>query len=87
MTNQEINNKVEDIKAKGCKLSDKAIIAIIMKGQKNSAKNIKRIAKGFDKRAEALANPSKGNLIVDGVVYDNLSDYNHACSVRIMRNR
>jgi len=86
MTNQEINAKVERLKSQGCKLSDDAIIAMIMKSEKNAAKNMKAKAKGFIRRAEEVANPSKGNLIVDGVVYDNMSDYNRACGARMMRN-
>jgi hypothetical protein len=87
MTTQEINTKVEALKAKGCKLSDSAIIAIIMKGEKNSSKNISRKAKGFERRLEEENNPSLGNLIVDGITYNNMSDYNHACGARIMRNK
>jgi hypothetical protein len=87
MTTQEINTKVEALKAKGCKLSDSAIIAIIMKGEKNSAKNMSRKAKGFERRLEEETNPSVGYLTVDGVTYNNMSDYNHACGARIMRNK
>lgn len=44
MTTQEINEKVQSMKAKGCKLSDAAITAIFMKSEKNSVKNLKRSA-------------------------------------------
>lgn len=64
MTQEQIGSKVAEYKVKGCKLADEKIIEIILKAEKNAAKNLKKAAKGFANRAatshiEASENPSQ----------------------------
>ena len=82
MTTQEINDKVEAMKAKGCKLSDDKIRAIVSKTNNNSKLN-----KGFERRAAEEANPTTEKLSVDGVICEDISEYNRLCGMRIMRNK
>jgi hypothetical protein len=87
MTTQELNKEVNAAILRGCKLPVAQIEAILLKSEAKKAKNMKRIMKGFARRAEWEANPSDGNLILDGVVYDNLSEYNRACGRKLMSIR
>lgn len=50
MTQEQITEKVAEYKAKGCKLSDEKIVEIILKAEKNAAKNLEKAAKGFANR-------------------------------------
>ena len=87
MTTQELNEQVIATIARGCKLSVSQIEAILLKEEASRAKNMKRKLKGFARRAEWEANPSDGNLVLDGVVYDNLSEYNRARGRKLMSIR
>ena len=87
MTTQELNKEVNAAILRGCKLPVAQIEAILLKSEANKAKNMKRKMKGFARRAEWEANPSDGNLVLDGVVYDNLSEYNRACGRKLMSIR
>jgi hypothetical protein len=84
MTTQELNEQVNATIARGCKLSVAQIEAILLKEEATKAKRMKRSAKGFARRAEWAANPSDGNLVLDGVVYDNMSEYNRAKGRKLM---
>lgn len=87
MTTQELNEKVNATIARGCKLPVAQIEAILLKEEATKVKRMKRSAKGFARRAEWEANPSDGNLVLDGVVYDNMSEYNRAKGRKLMSIR
>ncbi len=60
MTTKELNDKVQSMIAKGCKLPVSEIEAIFLKSEANQLKNANRKTKGFDRRAAQEANPSEG---------------------------
>lgn len=53
MTTQELNEKVQSMIAKGCKLPVEKIEAIFLTSDKNKSKNDKRKTAGFTARAKA----------------------------------
>lgn len=74
MTQEQLQQKVSESKAKGCKLPDDKIIAIILKAEKNAAKNNKKALEGFERR-EATKDAQAGNLWGAGQEFSTQAEY------------
>jgi len=81
MTNEEITTKyatqIARLREKGSKISDQAMVEIFAREERNVAKNAKKHAKGFERRANVSETSTP--LWGPGCKYSTQQEYQRAC--------